>query len=83
MVSPSSRSEATVHPEAADFYHATLQWLLEQNILTREMSLLVACGAELDHFVLSQLHFRTATISNLDADLAPDTMHRSVTSCRM
>src|SRR5204863_8872943 len=68
LTSTSYRSEATTHPEAAEFYVATLQWLLEQKLLTREMNLLVVCGAELDRDVLSHLGFRMVTISNLETD---------------
>jgi SAM-dependent methyltransferase len=63
-----SRPEAMTHPEAADFYLATLKWLLEQKILMRDMKLLVVCGGELDRDVFSQLGFRTVTISNLDSN---------------
>jgi len=63
-------SEATTHPEAAEFYLATLKWLLDETLLTREMKLLVVCGGELDRDVFRELGFRTVTISNLEADPA-------------
>ena len=66
--STNSRSEATTHPEAADFYLATLTWLLERKLLTRDVKLLVVCGGELDRDVLSRLGFRSVTISNLESD---------------
>src|SRR5437868_6661499 len=68
--STSSRPEAITHPEVAEFYTATLNWLLEQKILTREMKLLVVCGAELDRDVLNRIGFRSVTISNLETDPA-------------
>src|SRR5687767_6086175 len=87
--STSPRSEATTHPEAADFYLATLTWLLEHKILTRDMKLLVVCGGELDRDVLSQLGFRVVTISNLEtesatavyAPFAGDTMDVEALTC--
>jgi SAM-dependent methyltransferase len=66
--STGSQSEATTHPEAAEFYLRTLTWLLEQGILTRDMKLLVVCGGELDRDVFSQLGFHAVTISNLETD---------------
>ena len=68
LTSTSSRSEATTHPEAAEFYLATLEWLLKQRILTPEMKVLVVCGGELDRDVLRQLGLRTVTISNLETN---------------
>jgi SAM-dependent methyltransferase len=68
--STSPHSEASTHPEAADFYFATLTWLLDQKILTRDMKLLVVCGGELDRDVLNHLAFRAVTISNLETDPA-------------
>lgn len=68
QTSISSCSEATTHPEAAEFYIATLNWLLTQKILTRDMKLLVVCGAELDRDVLAHLGLGTVTISNLEAN---------------
>ena len=68
MTSQTSHSEATTHPDAADFYLATLRWLIEQKILTRDSRLLVVCGAELDRDVLREVGFRDVTISNLETD---------------
>jgi SAM-dependent methyltransferase len=68
--STGSSSEATTHPEAAEFYLETLRWLLEQRIITREMKVLVVCGGELDRDVLNRLGFRSVTISNLETDPA-------------
>jgi len=62
------QSEATTHPEAAGFYVATLAWLLERGILTRDMKVLVVCAADLDKEVFSGLGFRSVTISNLETD---------------
>ncbi len=64
MLTPtSSHSEATTHPEAAEFYVSTLKWLLDRQVLTRDMKLLVVCGGELDRDVLNRLEFRAVTIS--------------------
>jgi SAM-dependent methyltransferase len=68
LASTTVHSEAATHPEAATFYHDTLTWLLEQRVMTREMKLLVVCGAELDRDVLSQLGFHNVTISNLETE---------------
>jgi SAM-dependent methyltransferase len=69
-MSPSTalQSEAITHPEAADFYVTTLAWLLKRGILTRDMKVLVVCGADLDKEVFSGLGFRAVTISNLETD---------------
>lgn len=63
----SSQANAICHQDTTEFYVSTLKWLLEQNILTREMKLLVVCGAVLDRDVLAYLGFHAATISNLEA----------------
>jgi SAM-dependent methyltransferase len=68
----SKSSEAKTHPEAAEFYLATLRWLLAKGILNREMRVLVACGGDLDRDVLNELGFQVVTISNLDADAQSD-----------
>jgi SAM-dependent methyltransferase len=68
LASTGSSAEATTHPEAAEFYLATLEWLLDRKLLTRDVKLLVVCGGDLDRDVLHQLGFRTVTITNLDTD---------------
>jgi len=52
-----------------DFYETTLNWLIDQHVLSRKMRVLVVCGGHLDREVLVNLAFSDATISNLDSRL--------------
>jgi SAM-dependent methyltransferase len=52
-------------PERFSFYASTLQRLLDEGILRREMSVLVVCAGEADRDVFLELGFDNVTISNL------------------
>ena len=54
------------------FYRRTLERLLDDNALTREMSVLVVAGDRADADVFRALGFGDVTISNLDERIEPD-----------
>jgi|SRR5437588_147979 len=49
-----------------DFYTDTLQELLNKNLITQHMRILVVCGGEHDKQALEHTGFQNVTISNLD-----------------
>ena len=53
-----------------DFYESTLEWLIHQGVLSRDMSIFVACGGRCDREVLLTAGFTAVTISNLDSRVA-------------
>jgi SAM-dependent methyltransferase len=53
--------------ERRGFYARTLDKLLEEGLIRRDMSVLVVCGGRSDGEVFQELGFRSVTISNLDA----------------
>jgi SAM-dependent methyltransferase len=61
-----------VEPERGGFYRRTLERLLAGGALTREMSVLVTCGGNLDRDVFRALGFEDVTITNLDERLGED-----------
>jgi ubiquinone/menaquinone biosynthesis C-methylase UbiE len=56
----------------SEFYVETLERLVGEGILTREMSVLVVCGGTSDRDALVSAGFRNATISNVDERTPPD-----------
>jgi SAM-dependent methyltransferase len=58
---------ASGRPERSSFYAETLETLLGEGALTREMSVLVVCGGPADAEVFRSLGFTNVTISNLEA----------------
>jgi len=53
-----------------DFYEATLEWLIDAGVLSRELNVLVVCGGPFDRDVLLKAGFTDVTISNLDSRLS-------------
>ena len=58
--------------ERGSFYRRAVERLLDDGCLTREMSVLVTCGGDLDRDVLRSLGFEDVTITNLDERLGED-----------
>lgn len=56
----------------AGFYERTLGRLLDEGVLRRDLSVIVACGGEADRDVLLRLGFEKVTITNVDASGADD-----------
>jgi ubiquinone/menaquinone biosynthesis C-methylase UbiE len=54
-------------PERSGFYRETLEALIAEGALSREMTVLVVCGGAADAAVFRSLGFTEVTISNLDA----------------
>ena len=61
-------------PERSGSYGDTLETLLDEGTLSREMSVLVVCGGPADADVFRSLGFTDVTVSNLDTADA-DTFH--------
>jgi SAM-dependent methyltransferase len=61
-----------VDVERGSFYRRALERLLADGALTREMSVLVTCGGDLDRDVFRSLGFAQVTITNLDERLGED-----------
>ena len=59
-----------------DFYAAVLSELLADSTLSRGSRILVVCGGDRDHEILSSLAFDQVTICNLDARLQHDGAER-------
>lgn len=58
--------------ERRGFYRRSVEQLLADGALTREMSVLVSCGGELDRDVFRSFGFGDVTITNLDERLGGD-----------
>jgi SAM-dependent methyltransferase len=70
-----------VDAERGGFYGRALARLLEDGALTRDMSVLVTCGGDLDRDVFRALGFQNVTITNLDERLGDDAFAPYAWSC--
>ncbi len=64
----SGRPPAEPPVERRGFYARTLATLLRDGVLSREMTVLVVCGGEVDRDAFLDAGFERVTISNLDAE---------------
>ena len=55
-----------------DYYATVLRKLLDRNVMTRDMRILVLCGGRLDAQSLAKTGFKHVTISNLDVRMPGD-----------
>ena len=60
--------------ERSGFYRRVLGELLDGGLLRRDMSVLVVAGGPADRDVLLSLGFERVTISNVDEEVAPETL---------
>ena len=67
-MSDTTRKEKRI-AESDAFYEGTVDGLIKQGILSREMRILVVCGGPLDRDVLLKAGFSNVIISNLDSRL--------------
>lgn len=60
--------------ERSGFYRRVLGELLDEGLVRRDMSVLVVAGGAADRDVFHSLGFEQVTISNVDEEVAPDTL---------